>query len=419
MKQRTASPWLTGFLVLVVIGLVLGALWMSRPDPPTQMAPEPAPAPVHVRVVETTNRNHLVHIYGQTRAWKSTTVAIDQSGLVTWRAPQLEVGQKVPPGLPLLKLDVERAELAVQAASAALDGSNQAVQLRSAELTSARLELDNATLAEPVAKREWERQKAMAASGAGPESAADQAHLAWLATSGRLLQAQQAVATAEVAVAMARNQVLGAEVAVRQAQVERERCELVAPIGGEITAAMVEVGQWMAPGMPVCEIVDRSSLLVEAQLPNADRISNWDQIKVEVVFPAILDPLGMSLRIAAEFHGLAPVANPQSRARLLQLRFDNNDYQLAAGTFAEVFVDQGPRPAIWLQPSEFRVGDHGPEVIVVVDDKAEVRRLRLGRALIDADGNSWHPVLEGLGDGDRIAIDNLETPKHGDPLLVL
>jgi multidrug efflux pump subunit AcrA (membrane-fusion protein) len=419
MKQRSASPWLTGFLVLVVVGLVLGALWMSQPDPPQQMAPEPAAAPVHVRVLEATHRNHRVRIYGQTKAWKRTTLAVDQSGLVTWRAPQLEIGQRLEPGMPLVRIDRERAELGVQAAQAALHSAEQTVAWRAADVAVAEAELENATRAEPVALREWERQKAMVEGGAGPIAAADRAELAWIAATGRLERAKVSVASAQAAVVVAHSQVKAADVGVRQAGLGLERAELKAPIAGEVVASMVEVGQWLAPGMPVCEIADRSRLLVEAQLPNADRVADWSEVQLEVIFPAILDAVGLPLKLNAAFHGLAPLASPQSRARMLQLKFDNASLDLPAGAFAEVWVDQGPQSAIWLRPSEFRVGDHGPEAVVVKGDQAWVKQLRFGRVLVDADGRTWHPVLEGLQDGDIIAIDNLETPSHGDPVLVL
>lgn len=419
MKQRTASPWLTGFLVLVVFSLVLGALWMSQPDPPQQMAPEPEPAPVHVRAVAVESRSHQVRIFGQTQPWKSTTLAVDQSGLVTWRAPQLEIGQRVAAGMPLLKLDEERAQLAVEAAASALRSAEQTVAWRQADVAVAEAEWKNASTAEPLSKREWKRLQALAESGDGPISAADQAELAWVAASGRVRSAEQSVASAQAAAAAAASQVQTAEVALRQAQLEVQRCELTAPIHGEVAAAAVEVGQWLSPGMAVCQIADRSQLLIEAQLPNADPVADWGVAQVEAVFPAILDGQGLPLRLKVEFHGIAPHANPQSRARLLQLKFDNREVDLPAGAFAEVWIDQGPHAAVWLQPSDFRVGDFGPEAIVVADGQAEVRALRFGRVLIDENGQSWHPVLEGLSDGDVIAVDNLQTPQDGDPVLVL
>ncbi len=419
MKQRGTSPWLTGFLVLVVISLVMAALYMSRPDPPQQMAPEPAAAPVHVRTLEEASRNHRIRIYGQTRARLSTTVAIDQSGLVTWRAPQLEIGQSVAPGLPLIQLDSQRAELAVQAARAAQASAVSTVKWRQADVAVADAEVKNAAAAEPVARRELERQKAMAAGGVTPESATDQAEIAWLAADGRLKMAKQSLASAEAARAAAQSQLEAAAVALSQAELELQRCELAAPIGGEVIAAMVEVGQWLSPGMPVCQIVDRTTLLVDAPLPNSDGVLDPTGLKATVSFPAYLDARGSLLEFEADVFGFAPNAAAQSRARVLQLEFDNRSRNLPTGAFAEVWLDQGQRTAIWLAPSDFRVGDHGPEAVAVVDGKAQVRELRFGRTLIDADGNSWHPVLEGLSAGDVIAVDNLETPRDGDPLLVV
>ena len=56
--------------------------------------------------------------------------------------------------------------------------------------------------------------------------------------------------------------------------------------------------------------------------------------------------------------------------------------------------------------------------MVVQSDQAELRLLRLGPVLVDAEGVSWHPVLHGLTAGESIAIDNLDSPLQGGPVLV-
>lgn len=419
MKQRPTSPWLTGFLVLIVIALVLGALWMSRPDPPQQLAPEPAAAPVRVRSLAATSRRHQLRVYGQTQPFRRTALAMDQSGLVTWRSPLLEVGSEVGVGFPLLKLDDQRAQLAVQAAQANLNSAQANADWRRAERAVAEQELQNAQQSEPVARREAERQQNLAEAGSGSASAADQAHLVWLGAHGRLDRARATQASVEAAWQAATVQAEAAQVAVRQAELELAKCELKAPFIGEVVAVATEVGSWMAPGMPVCELVDRQTLLVQAPLPNAD-VAEWlPEYSAWLNLPAYLDQDGQPLKVKAAFHGLSAIARVESRARLLELKFDNQQLGLPGGAFAEVWIDLGERTAIWLQPSDFRLGDHGPEAVVVNNKHADVRALRLGRILVDADGQSWHPVLEGLSVGEVIAVDNLETPRSGDPVTVL
>jgi multidrug efflux pump subunit AcrA (membrane-fusion protein) len=331
----------------------------------------------------------------------------------------LEVGVEVGIGFPLLKLDDQRAQLALQAAQAAWKSAQATAEWRRAEQLVAEQELQNAEESEPVARREADRQKNLAEAGSGADSAADQAHLAWLAASGRLDRARATVASVEAAWQAAMIQAEAAEVGVRQAELELEKCELTAPFIGEVVSVATEVGSWMSPGVPVCELIDRRTMLVQAPLPNAD-VDGWrPEYSAWFSLPAYMDQDGQPLKVKTEFHGLAPVARVESRARQLQLKFDNQQLDLPGGAFAEVWIDLGERSAIWLQPSDFRFGDHGPEAVVVVNDHADVRALRLGRILIDADGQSWHPVLEGLSAGEIIAVDNLETPRTGDPVLVL
>jgi multidrug efflux pump subunit AcrA (membrane-fusion protein) len=419
MKQRATSPWLTGFLVLVVLALILSALWINRPDPPIPLAPVPDPAPVHARIVEPSDHRHRIHIYGQTQAVQRAVIAMDQSGLVAWKSPDLELGGIVKTGDHILSVDSTRLDLAVRAAKAAEVSAFSFAASQQELWAAAMVEHANAQEVLPLVQREADRQKELAETGAGSASAADLALRAAIAARGQVRRAEANVRSASAAHLAAMEKGTQAQVALDQAMDERSRAQLLAPFDGEILSSLVEIGTWISPGVPVCELVNRQTLKVLASLPNSDAHGWQPDFPIELDFPAYLDGDGNPLKVKAEFHGLSAEARSDSRARTLDLRFNNEELNLPAGAFAEIWVDRGPRTALWLRPSEFRLGDHGPEAIVVDQDHADVRQLRLGRTLIDGQGQTWHPVLDGLSAGETIAIDNLETPKHGDSVLIL
>ena len=204
-----------------------------------------------------------------------------------------------------------------------------------------------------------------------------------------------------------------------QAEDERARAEVQAPFDGEIAEVHAELGAWIMPGTPVAELVDRSRLRVHIRLSNGDGVRLASDSEVLVRFPAYRLPGGGILTKVVEVMALAPQSDPLHRSRLLECVMSNEDDRLPAGAFVEAQIQLGDRSGIWLRPSEFRLDREGPRAIVVRDQVAEVRAIRLGTPLVDENGQTWHPVLMGLHAGEIIAVDNLDSPVDGGPVLIL
>lgn len=419
MASKASSPWVSGLLVVVVVSLVLGALWVSRPDPPIPLAPAPAAAPVHVRAVLEEARSERITAYGQTLPDRHALLAAEQSGLVVWRSPSLEVGARVQAGEALLKLDTGRLDQAVAAAQTRLVSAQAGVQLAQRELAAAEAERAAAAEAEPLARREAERQQELAASGDVPESVRDRAQQAWVEARGRLAVSETAVAAAQAGIEVAQAAVGQAQQGLEQAEDERARAEVRAPFDGEIAAIHAELGAWIMPGAPVAELVDRDRLRLHLRLSNGEGARMAADSTVRVRFPAYRLANGEPLTREVEVLALAPQSDPLNRSRLLECVMPNEQDDLPAGAFVEAEIQLGDRTAIWLRPSEFRLDREGPRAIVIRDRTAEVRAIQLGTPLVEGDGRTWHPVLAGLAAGEAIATDNLDSPRDGGPVLIL
>ena len=419
MASKPTSPWLSGLLVLVVVSLVLGALWVSRPEPPIPLAPAPAPAPVHLRTVSVEVRPEHIQVYGETHPARRVVLAAEQSGLVAWRAPELELGGQVVAGQPLIQLEAGRLEQALLVAESARHAALARVELANRQREAAEAERDAAAEAEPLARREAERQRALADSGDVPESFRDQAERAWVEARGRVRVAEAGVASADAGVVVAQAAVVQADQAVEQAQDERARAQLLAPFDAEVVRVHTEIGAWLAPGLPVVELVDRSQLRIRVSVPSGEAARLAGDEEVMLSFPGFLREDGRQRVGTAKLAQLAPQADRLSRAQGLELLFENPEHSLPVGAFVEAKISLGEREAIWLRPSEFRLDPEGPHAVVVHEERAELRLLRLGPVLVDEAGMTWHPVLHGLNPGETIAIDNLESPIHGGPVLVL
>jgi multidrug efflux pump subunit AcrA (membrane-fusion protein) len=419
MATKPTSPWLSGLLVLVVISLVLGALWVSRPAAPIPLAPEPAAAPVHLRTVSERTRAETIRAYGETHPLRRVVLAAEQSGLVAWRAPELELGGEVLAGQPLIRLESGRLEQSQALAEAARVAALARVEVAERDQVAAEAERDAAGESEPLARREAERQRNLAETGDVPASVRDQVERAWVEARGRLRVAEARVAAAIAGVQAAHAGVGQAEQVLRQAMDELARSEIRAPFDAEVVQVHTEVGAWLAPGLPVVELLDRQQLRVRVALPNGEAARFAGDEPVRLSFPGFMLEDGSPRQGSAQDAKLAPQADRLSRSRSLELLFDNPGRSLPVGAFVEAEISLGERAAIWLRPSEFRLDPEGPRAVVVHEHRAELRLLRLGPVLVDSDGVTWHPVLHGLRVGESIAVDNLDSPVQGGPVLVL
>ncbi|RMH03627.1 MAG: efflux RND transporter periplasmic adaptor subunit, partial [Planctomycetota bacterium] len=233
------------------------------------------------------------------------------------------------------------------------------------------------------------------------------------------IRAEEEAAVQEAAAAAAAAAVERARAALAVAEDRLARTRVRAPFAGEVAAPAVEVGDWLAPGRPVCTLLDRGGLEVRAPLPieEADRAAAGAPARIR--FPALAGADGEALTLAGRLTGLEPAADPASRSRTAVIEVRDPEGRVPAGAFAEVELDLGRLAAIWLRPQEYRADEGGPVAFVVVAGRAERRPLRLGRARIDAAGLAWHPVLAGLEPGQSLVTDNLERVEDGAPLLLL
>ncbi|KAA3607794.1 MAG: HlyD family efflux transporter periplasmic adaptor subunit [Planctomycetota bacterium] len=425
MGKRHASPFLSAFLVLLVAGLGLGAIYWTKPDPPRPFAPEPEPAPVHVRTLEAEERARQVRVYGESQPWRQALLAAESQGRVVWRAPGFESGGAVREGQVLLRLDPVARELALEAARASLTAAEAEILVRQAAVREASVSLANAAEQEEVRRLELDRQQKLLDAGDTSPAVRDQAHLLFLAAKGNRENLETRLASAE---AMEKAAVAGRQQAaavLAQRQDEWSRTELRAPFSGEISQPKVDLGDWVVPGTPVCLLVDRSRLRIQLSVPNEDCQDLGPDADFRVFFPTLEGPGTLNPEPGERGHrgkwiGLDPAAHSGSRSRRLSLELANADLRLPSGGFVEAILTQGTQLAVWLRPSEFRVESGRATAFVVASERqAQARELVFGRTLVDEEDRAWHPVLQGLQAGESLAIDNLEMVQDGGPVLVL
>ena len=258
---------------LALIGILLGAgfvvmrtLILTAPEP-DKLDAEDVATVVRVMEARPTTWTEPLRGYGRARALKTSVIASEVSGLVTWVAPGLETGLPVRAGEELLRIDESDATQALLNAQAAVDVTD-------ADLASARIRLDGidrrlVLVKEEleVARRELARVEGLARGSAATESALDAERLQVNRREQVLAELEQNREAAVKAVVAAAARVVASGASLRRAESDLARTHVTAPWDGVVRGRDVEVGVRVGPGSPLFSVVDPRRVEIPISLP--------------------------------------------------------------------------------------------------------------------------------------------------------
>ncbi|MEZ5569248.1 MAG: efflux RND transporter periplasmic adaptor subunit [Halioglobus sp.] len=328
-------------------------------------------APVRVEMVKESELRDIVRLTGSVTSERRASLSPAIAGLVTQLF--VDTGSRVEAGDVLLELDAELAEWDVQSAAADAEAARLALADAQRRLSEARSLAPQQSIAETVIR------------DLSAEVAEDQA----------LLQRAQAA--------------LG----YRRALLARH--SLKAPFSGLLSNKLTELGEWVAPGEPVLELVATDSLRLDFRVAEEFLGATGPGTRVRYTLGAAPD----SLRDAV-VDAIVPVSEPGARSFLLRTRAEAADARLVPGmaVHGEMQLDSGRRGLVVPRDAILRYPD-GRSVVWAVDTAdgqtiATERRITTG---LSFDG--MVEVLSGLAAGDRVIVMGNEALRPGQPVSVL
>jgi len=320
--------------------------------------------PVDVYAIESKKLAYTVTAPGTLEAFEQVQVTARVAGIIDKVA--FTEGQKVEKGAPLVVIDSERYQLAVQSAAASY-----------AKADASRKEKDAQT------KR---REAAMADHpGLIPTE-----ELATYQTQGLTAKADVDLAGANLRIA---------EVNLRDSSVK-------APMAGVIQTRTVETGQYVQVGTVLATLLQNDPMLLR-----------FDVVPLEA--PRLKTGMTATFKLRetlrtfqAKITLVAGAADPDSHmvkvtAEVIQ---EDHKYWLRPGSFCDVTVDvDGARNVVAVPRTAVRPSEHGFLAYVVEDGVAHERTLSLGMNTRDG----WVEVRDGLKPGDKLVIRGAEPLSDG------
>lgn len=355
---------------------------------------------------------------GSVEAAQRSAVGSEVAGLVA--EYMAEEGQRVEAGAPLAKLRTKLAEIALAAAKAELKLRQEELRelkngSRPEELAQARARLAAAKAANEL--RQWRlgRAKQLFDTSVISEDELKEAEMTARLAEELIAEVREGLRLAEAGPREERIAQAEARVDAQQAEVARledrlERHTIRAPFAGYVVMEHTEVGEWLAEGGAVAEIVALD--------------------EVDVVVPVVEDYiLGISIGMAAsisigavpgrEFEGkvsaIVPGADTRARTFPVKVRVKNPEGPfLKAGMFATVHLPVGGTEKAVLVPKDALVlGGPKPIVYVVADGEAEPVSVDIGIAVDDL-----VQVKRGVVGGQKVVIRGNERLRRDVPSAV-
>ena len=165
---------------------------------------------------------------------------------------------------------------------------------------------------------------------------------------------QTAYRVIEAQVSLANAQTEQAAAELRELTIQRGQMKIVAPMGGYVAQRFVDVGAVVSAATPVVRLVNISTMVTVANVPERD----ISKLRLGSRAVVTLDALG-----EAEFEGkvarIAPVLDAATRTALVEVEIANPDGVLKGEMFARVKLDMAATRQAVVVPRDF-AGVQGP-----------------------------------------------------------
>ncbi|TWT46721.1 efflux RND transporter periplasmic adaptor subunit [Botrimarina hoheduenensis] len=333
-------------------------------------------------------------------------------------------GQLVERGQLLFVIDPRPYEAALAQATATADEATAVRSQAESQVRQAEAKKQQSLAQLELAEAQARRARPLVPSGAISEDEYDV-----LVSAVRQSQADQYAADAEIesaraAVTAAEAAIATAEAAVRAAQLDREYCQILAPISGRIGRRQVTEGNLIAGGLGAATLTtivsidpihadldaNEKALMKYIRLDRSEQRTSSREAKTPV-YMALVDEDDYPHQGYIDFvNNRVDRATGTIRARAI---FPNPDDILTPGLFVRIQVPGGAPYNAVLIPDEAIATDQASKFVFVVGDDglAKVRPIKPGRMI-----RGLRAVLEGLRPEDRVVINGMQRCRPGAPV---
>jgi RND family efflux transporter MFP subunit len=333
---------------------------------------------------------------GTLAAYDQTTVSVKVPGRV--RSIAVDLGSVVRRGQVIGQLEQTDYRLRVQQAEAALaqararlglspDGQDDRVDIeQTGTVRQARAVMEEARLSR-------ERAARLVEQGVVAKSDFDSADATYKVAQSRYQDALEEIRNRQALLAQRRSE-------LSLARQQLADTSVYSPLDGVVEEKRANLGEYLAAGAPVVNIVRMDPLRLRAQVPERDasNVHSGQNVRVTVE--------GDQNVYLGQITRLSPVIAEQNRMLLVEADVRNNG-SLRPGTFARAEIVTNDAKMAVTVPNNAIVTFAGIEKVIAVENgKAVEKPITTGRR-----NGEWTEVVAGVNVGEKVVVDpgNLQS----------
>ena len=393
---ETVSPHVKRALSVICASVLLLAGCQRKPEVAADQ-----PVPVRLQLPRHVQQPVSVAVSGSVEGNITALTAFQVGGRVAH--VYVEEGQRVAKGQLLADLDATDYRNGFDAASGEADAASATnakakAGLRHQELEQARIDFERT-------QDEYQRLKYLYDHQSLPANDFHKIEAAFLASQQRYDMAQSGTRVEDKQAASA--QLSAATAQMQEAKKRLADCQLRAPISGFIGMRQIEVGNTVAPGVPVFSVVDLDPVKVRVGIPEAEVGKVREGLRAEVSIPS-LDGQRFDGRVEA----IAAASDPASRTYVSKIVVPNPKHQLRAGMVSEAHVIGDAQVNAITVPGSAIVRDERgvSQVFVLAPGQNRVygRRVEVGSMI----GNEVQ-IQTGLNGSEQVVVNGQNYVREG------
>ena len=387
-----------GFFLPVLLLALISAAACKSDYPATARQGRPADKAREVKTarVEETPFGEAVTVNGTLAAYDETVASAKVPGRL--RTITVDLGTVVRRGQVIAQVEPQDYNLRVQQAEAALAQARARVGLspdgrddrvtpeQTGTVRQARAVLDEARVSR-------DRAVKLVEQGIVPRSEFDTVDANYKVAASRYQDAIEEIRNRQAMVAQRRSE-------VNLAKQQLSDTAVHAPMDGVVQEKRASVGEYLAAGAPVVNIVKMDPLRLRAEVPERDATNVRAGQNVRVTVD------GNANVYVGQITRLSPVIAQQTRMLLVEADVRNNG-GLRPGAFARAeIVTNDAKMAVTI-PNNALVTFAGIEKVLVVENgKAVEKPVTTGRR-----SGEWTEIVAGVNVGDQVVVDpgNLQS----------
>ncbi len=197
------------------------------------------------------------------------------------------------------------------------------------------------------------------------------------------------------------------ETRLKKAQTQLEKTRITAPVNGTVENIQIKVGEMIAPGTPLMNVVNLDEIIVKADVPERYIGSVTKGEEVTVNFPA----LGTERKAAITSVG--SIINPRNRTFNVEIKIPNKDHALKANLLAIVKIIDYQNPDVVTLPTKLIQRTNGDDFVYLVENKGEDKVARRAEIKTGATYDGETEILSGIAAGDLVINEGAHDVSNG------